>query len=99
MAPVKRGDLVLFGAQCIASLGAGGADVIGGAGDLDHRLIAAYRAQDWDASEAAYRRAAEIQLPSLDPSGLRDVFLERIAEYRENPPGEDWDGVYVATSK
>lgn len=59
----------------------------------------AYKAQDWDRAEAAYRRAAEIQLDALDPSGLRDTFLERIEEYRQNPPPADWDGVYVATSK
>ena len=61
--------------------------------------LAAYKAQDWDRAEAAYRRAAEIQLDALDPSGLRDVFLERIEEYRKDPPPADWDGVYVATSK
>lgn len=61
--------------------------------------IAAYTSQQWDKAEAAYRKAAEIKLDALDPVGLRDVFLERIAEYRENPPPADWDGVYVATSK
>ena len=61
--------------------------------------LAAYKAQDWDKAESAYRRAAEIKLEALDPDGLRDVFLERIEEYRENPPPADWDGVYVATSK
>jgi adenylate cyclase len=61
--------------------------------------IAAYKLQDWDRAEAAYRRAAENRTDALDPTGLRDVFLERIAEYRINPPPADWDGVYVATSK
>ena len=61
--------------------------------------ISAYTSQQWDKAEAAYRKAAEIKLDALDPVGLRDVFLERIAEYRENPPPADWDGVYVATSK
>lgn len=27
------------------------------------------------------------------------IFIERIAEYRANPPGAGWDGVYRATSK
>jgi adenylate cyclase len=61
--------------------------------------IAAYTSQDWDKAEAAYNRAAEIKLDALDPAGLRDAFMERIVEYRENPPPADWDGVYVATSK
>ncbi|MEM7546511.1 MAG: adenylate/guanylate cyclase domain-containing protein [Pseudomonadota bacterium] len=61
--------------------------------------IGAYKAQDWDRAEAAYRRAAEYSTEAFDPTGLRDVFLERIAEYRASPPPADWDGVYVATSK
>lgn len=28
-----------------------------------------------------------------------DIMMERINEYKENPPSKDWDGVYVATSK
>ncbi len=28
-----------------------------------------------------------------------DIMMERINEYKENPPPKDWDGVYVATSK
>lgn len=61
--------------------------------------IAAYTSQRWDDAEAAYKAAAEIKMDALDPAGLRDVFLERIAEYRADPPPEDWDGVYIATSK
>ncbi|MGB0411723.1 MAG: CHASE2 domain-containing protein [Pikeienuella sp.] len=61
--------------------------------------IKAYTSQQWDEAEAAYRAAAEIKMDALDPAGLRDVFLERIAEYRADPPPKDWDGVYIATSK
>lgn len=61
--------------------------------------ILAYKGQDWDTAEAAYRRAANFRTEAFDPSGLRDVFLERIEEYRRAPPPADWDGVYVATSK
>jgi adenylate cyclase len=34
-----------------------------------------------------------------DMSGYYDLLEERIEEYKVNPPGADWDGVYVATSK
>lgn len=61
--------------------------------------IEAYKAQDWDRAEAAYDRAGQYRLPAYDPSGLVQVFKERIAEYRADPPPPDWDGVYVATSK
>lgn len=61
--------------------------------------IAAYRLQDWDRAEEAYKRAGTYSLEAYDPSGLVDVFRERIAEYRADPPPKDWNGVYVATSK
>ena len=61
--------------------------------------INAYTSQRWDDAEAAYRAAGDIKMDALDPAGLRDVFLERIAEYRADPPPKDWDGVYIATSK
>ena len=28
-----------------------------------------------------------------------DLYEERIAEYKENPPAPDWDGVFIATTK
>ena len=61
--------------------------------------IAAYTSQRWDDAEAAYKAAAEIKMDALDPAGLGDIFMERIAEYRADPPPKDWDGVYIATSK
>ena len=40
---------------------------------------------------------------ACDPSVVDETFYElyenRIAEYEINPPGEDWDGVFVATTK
>ena len=58
----------------------------------------AYRAQDWDAAEAAIEAAA----PLSGPAGfakLHGIYAERIAAFRLAPPGDDWDGVYQATSK
>jgi len=66
----------------------------------------AYRAQKWDEAEAMFKTIRErgsdankcwILEANLDV--LCDVYDERIAEYRENPPPADWDGVFVATSK
>jgi len=33
------------------------------------------------------------------PQVLYDLYEERIGVYKENPPGSDWDGVFIATSK
>ena len=57
--------------------------------------LAAYRAQDWDAAEAALRACLEHN-PQDQPS---QVFLQRIASFRQTPPPADWDGVWVATGK
>jgi hypothetical protein len=35
----------------------------------------------------------------LHLDGLYDLYVHRIEDNRENPPGPDWDGVYVAKTK
>ena len=37
-------------------------------------------------------------LPAEVPA-LYEIYAERSAGFRDNPPGAEWDGVYVATSK
>jgi adenylate cyclase len=61
------------------------------------RMLAAYRAQDWDGAEAARRDCLEIGPERL--RGFYALYEARIAEFRADPPGADWDGVYVAKSK
>jgi adenylate cyclase len=56
--------------------------------------FAHYQAQDWDAAEAALRA-----LNARAPRALYDIYLERIAHFRETPPPADWDGVFVYTTK
>ena len=59
-------------------------------------LLAAYRAQDWDAADAVLAHGA------LDTAGLGRlgaIYRERIAAYRIAPPGPVWDGVFQATEK
>ena len=57
--------------------------------------LARYRAQDWDAAEAAFRECLA-KTPGDRPS---QVMLERIAAFRQAPPETGWDGVWVAVSK
>ncbi|MHB1053907.1 MAG: CHASE2 domain-containing protein [Thiobacillus sp.] len=56
--------------------------------------FAHYQKQDWDAAEAALRALNECA-----PRKLYDIYLERIAHFREAPPSADWDGVFVYTTK
>jgi adenylate cyclase len=57
--------------------------------------LARYRAQDWDAAEAAFR-ACLSAMPGDHPA---QAMLERIAAFRQSPPEAGWDGVWVAGSK
>ncbi|HEX4506210.1 MAG TPA: adenylate/guanylate cyclase domain-containing protein, partial [Alphaproteobacteria bacterium] len=60
-------------------------------------FIAAYRSQQWDLAEEKMHAAEAIGAPGLEK--LYHIYAERIAEYRAEPPGEDWDGAYTATEK
>jgi len=59
-------------------------------------MIRAYRRQEWDEAKAI---AAECRVLQPELEGLYDLYEERCLYYRDNPPGSDWDGVFVATSK
>ncbi|MTI09564.1 CHASE2 domain-containing protein [Curvivirga aplysinae] len=60
-------------------------------------MISNFRAQNWD--------LVENQIASLKGGvdtimdDFYDIYLERVATYRETPPPQDWDGVFVATTK
>ncbi len=56
--------------------------------------FAAYQRQEWDVAEAALGA-----LNARAPRALYDIYLERIAHFREAPPPGDWDGVFVYTTK
>jgi adenylate cyclase len=55
---------------------------------------AAYQKQDWAIAEATLQA-----LNARAPRPLYDIYLERIAHFRETPPPADWDGVFVYTTK
>ena len=58
------------------------------------QAYAAYQAQRWDEAETLLRA-----LNAESHRALYDIYLERIAHFRETPPPEDWDGVFVYTTK
>jgi adenylate cyclase len=63
---------------------------------LHDRMLAAYRGQAWDEAVEISARCAAAR-PTL--SALYAMYEKRIAQYRAEPPGSDWDGVFVARSK
>ena len=62
---------------------------------IHQQAMQAYYRQDWDQAEEFFK-----QLQELSPSRMvYQVYRDRIAEFRNNPPGEDWDGVFTFTTK
>jgi tetratricopeptide (TPR) repeat protein len=59
------------------------------AGRKQYKLMQFAQARD------CFRKALDID-PSDSPS---KVYVERCAYYLENPPPEDWDGVFTMTTK
>ncbi len=54
-----------------------------------------YWAQRWGRAKLAFEKALK-----LHPGDkLPQLFLQRSAHFAESPPGKDWDGVWVLTSK
>ena len=50
---------------------------------------------DWDKAELDFFNLNR----SYPDRYLYQVYLERITVYRNEPPGDDWDGVFTHTSK
>ncbi len=61
-------------------------------------MITAYRSQKWDEARALAKECRTLR-KDLFIDGFYDLMDERIDEFEANPPGADWNGVYVATSK
>jgi len=57
--------------------------------------LAAYREQHWDTAENGFRKC--LSIVRGDPPA--QIFLSRIAHFRDEPPGDDWNGVWALTSK
>jgi adenylate cyclase len=59
-------------------------------------FLSAYRRKDWTAAKDAIAICRGL---APDLAGLYALFEKRVADYLEEPPPAEWDGVYVATSK
>jgi adenylate cyclase len=59
------------------------------------RVLIAYRTQNWDEAEKILH---ELLVDEPD-CFLYNLYLERIAIFREDLPGEDWDGVFTFKTK
>jgi adenylate cyclase len=65
--------------------------------DRHNAMLKAYRRRDWPGAEGAIVACQEFGVVGL--AELYRLYRARIAEWRANPPPDDWDGTYTATSK
>ncbi|MDX1443199.1 MAG: adenylate/guanylate cyclase domain-containing protein [Gammaproteobacteria bacterium] len=59
------------------------------------QALAYYRNQQWDAAEREFFSLSQ----ALPKKKVYQIYLERIAHFRDNPPPADWDGVFTHTTK
>ncbi len=57
--------------------------------------LAAYKQRKWDDAI----RSFEMALKLFPEDGPSELYLERAQTFKVTPPPEDWDGVYVMTTK
>ncbi len=63
-----------------------------------------YEAKQWDRAIEIFEETIQLEqyrfsdqvITKTSPS---EVYIERCLEFKENPPPEDWDGVYILTKK
>jgi len=59
------------------------------------KALSNFRAQSWDKAELDF-----FNLNRMHPDRyLYQVYLERVTVYRNEPPGDNWDGVFTHTTK
>ena len=62
---------------------------------LYQEALKLYRKQNWDLAEMQL-----INLQKLEPQRyVYDLYIKRIAYFRQNPPGDHWDGVFNYETK
>jgi adenylate cyclase len=66
--------------------------------DLNAQMLLCYRKQAWDEALGLMDRCRKLA-DGFGAAGLYDMYSERVAAYRAEPPPPDWTGVYEAESK
>src|SRR3989338_6108079 len=62
-------------------------------------MLAAYRAQRWGEARTLIGECLGLDAPQTRLTTLYALYTARIEAYEARPPGAEWDGVFVATSK
>jgi adenylate cyclase len=57
--------------------------------------LALYRAQKWDEAVKSFKKCLELE----PKDGPADIFIKRCNQLQQDPPGANWDGVFVMKTK
>jgi adenylate cyclase len=60
-----------------------------------HTGLEAYRKQDWESAERAFKSC--LSIAPNDP--VPNVFLDQITHFKAQPPGSEWAGVWKFQTK
>ena len=66
--------------------------------ELSLKMLQSYRKREWD-SVMAIIESARVPADAFKIGGLLELYRERVQEFRENPPSDDWNGVYALQTK
>jgi adenylate cyclase len=66
--------------------------------EANAQMLTRFRHQQWDDALELLARCRKFA-NGFDLAGLYDMYEERVAVYRAQPPGPDWAGVYEAETK
>ena len=61
---------------------------------LWNQALAAYRNQNWDQADVHL-----LNLTRTNPHYLYELYAKRVSQYRQDPPGDGWDGVTTFETK
>ena len=72
--------------------------------DYFQKGIDYYLKQDWDTALNMFEKAKSLEpnKPGITPGVVDNpsmILIDRCHTMKDNPPGKDWDGVYVMTTK
>ncbi len=81
--------------EAVDALAQADRDLVAGNAERHGAGLTAYRAQEWDSAQAHF----EACLERHSTDRVSQMYLERIAHFRAQPPAPEWDGVWTMTSK
>ena len=65
-----------------------------------HEGIDYYNNQKWKKAQAAFEEAEKLEdMFSRRPANPSNIYVGRCEFFKDNPPGDDWDGVWTLTAK